>query len=141
MKFDILVDRILKESNVIKLRGNNPSPKVDEYKNIVYSWGKLNPMNESEVLIDNCLLILKNSFNKIHIEHIRSLPEFRNQGHASKLLKRLVDLADKMNIKMTLFTDQTDQEGLPEHSLIDWYKRYGFEYEDEEGELMIRYPR
>ena len=141
MKFDALVDRILNESNVIRLRGNNTSPKVDEYKNIVYSWGTPNPMNDKEVLIDNCLLSLKNSFGRIYIEHIRSLPEFRNQGHASKLLKRLVDLADKMNVKLTLFADQTDNEGLSVHSLIDWYKKYGFEYKEEDDGLMIRYPR
>ena len=140
MKFDIIVDRILKESNVSKLRGKSQNPKVIEYKDIVYSWGKINPMKDNEVLIDNCLLILKNAFNDIYIEHIRSLPEFKNKGYASKLLKRLVDLADKMNIRLTLFAEQTE-EGLSEHSLIDWYKRYGFEYQDEKGGLMIRYPR
>jgi hypothetical protein len=57
MKFDILVDCILNESNGIKLRGKSQNPKVIEYKDMVYSWGKINPMNDREVLIDNCLLI------------------------------------------------------------------------------------
>lgn len=140
MKFDKLVDRILIESNIIKL-GKFDNTKLLEYKKIVYSWGEINPMNEREVLIDNCLLSLKNSFNNIYIEHIRCLPEFRNKGYASKLLKRLTDLADKMHIKLTLFTDQTDQQGLSVQYLIDWYKRHGFEYKDEEDGLMIRYPR
>jgi GNAT superfamily N-acetyltransferase len=144
MKFDILVDCILKESNIIKLRSKSQNPKVIEYKDIVYSWGKLNPINDREVLIDNCLLILQVSFNGIYIEHIRSLPQFKNKGYASKLLRRLTDLADKMIIRLTLHPQLTDSQGqgLPKDDLINWYKRYGFEYPDEDSDYeMIRYPR
>ncbi len=140
MKFDILVDRILNESNIIKLRGKNQNPKVIEYKDIVYSWGTLNPLNDKEVLVDNCLLILQIGFNSIYIEHIKSLPEFKNKGYASNLLKRLTDLADKMKIKLTLHPHPTDNQsdGLSQDSLIDWYERYGFEHSDDE---MIYYPK
>lgn len=145
MKFDILIDRIINESGVIKLRGKSKNPKDIEYKDIVYSWGKLNPYNDREVLIDNnCLLRLQVSFNSVYIEHIRSLPEFKNKGYASKLLKRLVDLADKMNVRLTLHPQPTDNQGqgLSMDDLINWYKRYGFEYPDEDSDYeMIRYPK
>jgi len=144
MKFDILVDRILTESNIIKLRGKSQNPKVIEYKDIVYSWGTMNPMNNREVLIDNCLLRLQVSFNGIYIEHIRSLPQFKNKGYASKLLGRLTELADKMNVRLTLHPKPTDNQGngLSKDSLIDWYRRYGFEYPNEDSDYeMLRYPR
>ena len=144
MKFDILVDRILTESNIIKLRGKSKNPKDIEYKDIVYSWGKLNPLNDREVLIDDCLLILQIGFNNIYIEHIRSLPEFKNKGYASRLLKRLIDLADKMSVRLTLHPQPTDNrgQGLSMDDLINWYKRYGFNYPDEDSDYeMIRYPR
>ena len=69
MKFDVLIDRIINESGVIKLRGKSKNPKDIEYKDIVYSWGKINPYNDREVLIDNnCLLKLQVSFNSVYIE-------------------------------------------------------------------------
>ena len=88
---------------------------------------KLNPYNDREVLIDNnCLLRLQVSFNSVYIEHIRSLPEFKNKGYASKLLKRLVDLADKMNVRLTLHPQPTDNQGqgLSMDDLINWYKNH-----------------
>jgi ribosomal protein S18 acetylase RimI-like enzyme len=140
MKFDVLINRIINESGVIKLRGKSQNPKVIEYKNIVYSWGVTNPISDKEVLIDNCLLKLEVGFNGIYIEHIRTLPEFKNKGYASRLLKKLIDLADKMNIKLSLHAKQTNEEGLSIKSLKDWYKRYGFEYKEYEDGEMIRYP-
>ena len=140
MEFDILVDRILGESNIIKLRGKDQNPKVLEYKNIVYSWGKPNPYSENEVLIDNCLLKLQVNFKGIYIEHIRVLTQFKGRGYASKILKRLVDLADEMNIRLSLSATQTDREGLSDESLKNWYKRYGFEDGEYEDGEMIRYP-
>jgi len=144
MKFNLLVDRILNESNVIKLGGIGLYKKLSDYKHRVYSWGEINPLNNREVLIDNCLLSLVVSFNVIYIEHVRTLPEFKNKGYASRLLKRLVDLADKMNVRLTLHPQPTDNQGqgLSTDDLIDWYKRYGFEYPDENSDYeMIRYPR
>ena len=59
-------------------------------------------------------------------------------------LRRLTDLADKMIVRLTLHSQPTDNQGqgLSTDDLIKWYKRYGFEYPDEDSDYeLIRYPK
>jgi hypothetical protein len=49
-----------------------------------------------------------------------------------------------MIVRLTLHSQPTDNQGqgLSTDDLIKWYKRYGFEYPDEDSDYeLIRYPK
>jgi hypothetical protein len=120
--------------SVIKLTPSDPNVKT--YLSEVSSWGKENPFNYNEYIIDNVKLELSNARDKVRINFIGSISP--KKGDGTKLMNRLIELADKMNIKLSLSPDVVGDEGIKDiRKLIGWYKRFGFK-----GGLdgMIRIP-
>ena len=66
----------------------------------------------------------------IFIDYIRVPNNKQGKGYASKLLKRLLDYADKrsMLVQLEVPEETYDDTGLTIEELDTWYKRYGFEY-------------
>lgn len=70
------------------------------------------------------------------IESVTS--ENKNQGHASKVMTKLCELADKNGVSLTLqpvsYTDYGETEGgLGMDDLIMWYEKFGFELDYDTG--------
>ena len=58
------------------------------------------------------------------ITRINVPKEFRNKGYGTKLLKLILDDADRDMI--TLQLEPSPSDGLNYKQLVAWYKRYGF---------------
>lgn len=80
------------------------------------------------------------------IERIVTAPEGRNKGSASKALDELTEAADKAGLTLQLeptpFRSLIGKgESLNKGSLIEWYKKYGFEQKTEGSDaILIRKP-
>lgn len=73
-------------------------------------------------------------FNRLKVEQ-----KFRGQGLATKMLKRMVELAD--TIKATIICDINPYGDLNYDQLYKLYKKFGFEdYQFEEYKGLVRYP-
>lgn len=75
--------------------------------------------------------------------------QFRGKGIGTRLLKQILDDADKEGVILVLWPQASD--GLPTYILEEWYKRYGFKWEKmgrfgkcssvSSSNAMIREPR
>ena len=63
----------------------------------------------------------------------------RNKGNASFVLDKIVQASDLTNTTIQLIPQQMDKKGLTEKQLIEWYKKRGFEF-NEDGIVMERKP-
>lgn len=70
--------------------------------------------------------------SRINVPHLH-----RGKGLGSKLLKMITDDADKEGI--ILFLSPVPTGGLDYDDLCEWYKRNGFDW-DEERPIMVRRP-
>lgn len=85
--------------------------------------------------------------DEIIISTIYTPPSERGSGSASKLLKQIIEIADKNSVKLKLepmsVTEliKDNEEFISNKKLSDWYKRYGFEQiEKGSDSWLIRYP-
>ena len=120
--------------SVIRLSPRDPN--IKSYITEVELWGTKNPLNNKQNLIDNVKLELSDARDRVRINFIGSISP--KQGDGTRLMNRLIELADRMNIKLALSPDMVGEEGIKDiRKLIGWYKRFGFE-----GGLdrMIRIP-
>jgi len=80
----------------------------------------------------------------IHISSIISFDK-KNAGQASQALKWLCDLADKHQVKMELIAEPIKNAGsqngvsLTKSQLMSWYKRYGFQPDEDDSDSMTRF--
>jgi hypothetical protein len=63
----------------------------------------------------------------------------RNKGNASILLDKIIQASDLTNTTIQLIPQQMDENGLTEKQLIEWYKKRGFEFNEDEI-VMERKP-
>ena len=63
----------------------------------------------------------------------------RNKGNASVVLDKIVQASDLTNTTIQLIPQQMDKNGLTEKQLIEWYKKRGFEFNEDEI-VMERKP-
>lgn len=99
-------------------------PKINEYIKIVHSWGSPSPYSGREFIIDNCILDLRNHWNKAHISFISALE--KNKKHGTNLMLRLIRLADEMSVTLSLNPDPVGKDSMHYKRLIEWYKTFGF---------------
>jgi len=65
--------------------------------------------------------------DSIEVTTIWTDPSQRRQGHASKLLKRICELADKVGVELSLRAEPKDSKiDLNQGQLVAWYGRCGF---------------
>ncbi|TLX16058.1 GNAT family N-acetyltransferase [Rhizobium sp. MHM7A] len=63
----------------------------------------------------------------IFVTYLQVSPLIRRSGIATKMLSKLVEQADKLNVRMVLNATPMDDNNCPSHKeLVDFYERYGF---------------
>lgn len=121
------------------------SDKTDQFIDIIYNATHRNPLNDREFILGDAAFTMQSGSQEdsIHINDIRTFDP--GKGHASNILKLLTSTADKLGITLDLTASQYGETGLSVQDLINWYKRYGFEvqqnfFQDDSAE-MIRKPK
>jgi GNAT superfamily N-acetyltransferase len=105
---------------MIKLRDilNEANSTIGE----VASFEKLLQTKYSHVL-DGLSFYYDAFSDGIFISDIYIKEQFRRQGWGSKIMKEIVDFADKKNMPISLIPVA---DGIPTHKLIKFYKQFGF---------------
>ncbi len=64
------------------------------------------------------------------------------KGHATEIMERITDAADKYNIRIFLGATPLDKK-IDRESLVSWYEKFGFEteHDDYETNEMVRFPK
>jgi GNAT superfamily N-acetyltransferase len=63
----------------------------------------------------------------IQLSMIKTTPSERRQGNASKLLKKICELANRVGVTLSLRAEPKDAKtDLDQQQLIAWYSRHGF---------------
>lgn len=76
--------------------------------------------------------------NSVHLKEIITLEDMGKKGYGDYIMKQLTSMADKMNIRLTLFAVPLNHQGvkIPKSKLVKFYKRHGFK--DLQGDFMER---
>jgi GNAT superfamily N-acetyltransferase len=64
------------------------------------------------------------------------------KGYASEVMERIINAADKYNVRISLGIQPLDGK-INREDLISWYEKYGFEAEHDDYETsdMVRFPK
>jgi hypothetical protein len=142
---------LLTEKSIDMSDTENPNkklkPKLDAFMAEYRSISERNPLNPrmqywymGKVDDEDCLVLTDlNIFDgAISFNTIQTVPRdtCEKKGFASKVMNQIVALADKHQVPMTLSAVPFGQKSLGEKELESWYRRAGFDREDEYEELM-----
>lgn len=110
---------------------SNPANLIKALKDI-RSLGYPNPLNSREIVIDNSVIVEISVFDKrLHFSSIYSLD--RGQGNASRVMQKIVDIADKHRVTIALtpkpYGGKNGSPILTKSQLVTFYKKYGFKPE------------
>ena len=95
--------KVKTKANEIIIREYTPSNPADIDKAVkaIEKLGVRNPMNSSEIIIDNSVVIeIRNWDKRLWFSSLYSIE--RGQGNASKVMQKIVDIADKYKVTMAL---------------------------------------
>lgn len=105
--------------------------KISDEKDIVAAIKKIrslgisNPFLPGETIIDDNVKLEVTKFDgALWISSISTME--RSKGDASKVLKKVCDIADEYNVIIRMSPEPYGNKGLTKNQLIRWYKRYGF---------------
>jgi len=122
----------------IIIREYTPSNPADIDKAIkeIEKLGIRNPMNSKEIIIDNSVIIeIINWDKRLWFSSLYSIE--RGEGNASKVMQKIIDIADKYKVTIALdphpFGTSTGRLNRP--LLINFYKKFGFEFETGEEDF------
>ena len=141
----LLVEKSIKISDT-ENSNKELRPKLDAFMAEYYSMSKQNPINPSiqywymgEVDGADCLVLTDVNIwdGAISFNSIQTVPRdtCEKKGFASKVMKQIVSLADEHQVPMSLEAIPFGQETLSAKELESWYRRAGFNREDEYEEL------
>ena len=133
----------------ISLSSHSPQDlrsKLDAFMAEYRSISERNPLNPriqywymGKVDDEDCLVLTDlNIFDgAISFNTIQTVPRdtYEKKGFASKVMNQIAALADKHQVPMTLDAVPFGQKSLGEKELESWYRRAGFDREDEYEEL------
>lgn len=68
-------------------------------------------------------------------------PDYRGQGIAHRILRRLVETADDVNCGMALYHEPFGEQGLQKDELEAFYNRHGFQRHETTPGGLYRFPR
>ena len=117
----------------IILREYTPSNPADIDKAIreIEKLGVRNPINPKEIVIDDSVIIeVQNWDKRLWFSSLYSID--KGQGNASKVMKKIMDIADKYKVTVALDPHPfgTGTGKLTRDQLVKFYKKFGFEFED-----------
>ncbi len=105
----------------------------------IQKLGYRNPLNPREIIIDETVCIEIVIFDRqLHLSSIRSLN--KGQGNASKIMQKIVDIADKYKVTIDLDPEpfSNGEDILSKSQLVKFYKKFGFKLEKGGGGGMER---
>ena len=134
-----------------EVNDNNPSD-FDGFMAEYDSMSKPNPLNPSlnswymgKKDDTDCLVLtdLSEWDGAIHVGSIQTVPPnvCEGQGFASQVMNKLVNLADKHEVPMSLDPAPFGSEKLGVKELMQWYHRAGFSPNDDRGGEWWRNPK
>jgi hypothetical protein len=127
---------------------NEDIDKMIEFVRKFYATGHQNPIGRGVVfgLKDKgksamVKVELTPKVNDVHLTEIITLEDMGKRGFGDYVMKSLTDLADKMDIPLTLFAVPLQHQGvkIPKAKLVAFYKRHGFKTKS--GDFMERKPK
>ncbi len=74
----------------------------------------------------------------MNLDLIKTEKDARGKGYASKVMNIITESADKFGVNMELDAIPQDNEGLSRTELINFYKKFGFEFIGEYGMDFMR---
>jgi GNAT superfamily N-acetyltransferase len=131
----------------IRLRGRGPSPAVERLLRDFAEASFPNPLgsaerNERVLKGIDALVRLEPDGRKVFVAEVRALRP--RQGVGTRAMQFLTDLADKHGVQLALFPHPFGTAQMEVGALVNFYRRFGFQYADEDGEAgdeMVRFPR
>lgn len=122
-RYEGMISDLMKLSEPQDWRGFNSSEKVSLH----FFGGKVKVVLEF------------NSFDPyMNLDLIKTEKEARGQGYATKVMNLITKSANKFGVNMELDAIPQDNEGLSRADLIEFYKRFGFEFIGEYGMDFMR---
>lgn len=122
-RYEGMISDLMKLSEPQDWRGFNSSEKAS----LLFFGGKVKVVLEF------------NSFDPyMNLDLIKTEKEARGQGYATKVMNLITKSADKFGVNMELDAIPQDNEGLSRADLIEFYKRFGFEFIGEYGMDFMR---
>lgn len=120
---------MIKLKNIIKEYTPSDPVALDKALKDIRNLGYPNPINSSEIVIDNSVTVEIGVFDKrLWFSSIYSMD--RSQGNAGKVMQKIVDIADKHGVTIALtpkpFGGKSGSPILTKSQLVAFYKRYGF---------------
>jgi hypothetical protein len=114
--------------------------QCEKYMEAVRAMGYPNPFCPQETIIDEKVALNLRFFDgAVWIRSIRALET--GHGHGSSVLQTLVDMADRMGVKIRLNAVPIGREGPKAKKLQQWYRGFGFAGKGEELERPPREPK
>jgi hypothetical protein len=94
----------------------------------IRTLGYTNPFDSREIVVGNIAVIEvfkdNNRPNTIHLSSIRTVEP--GKGNASKVLEKLLSMARKNKVSISLSPVKFGNKGLSSADLKKWYTRHGF---------------
>jgi len=142
----IRLKNLLKESKLIMIREYTPSnpANIDKAIRDIEKLGIRNPINSKEIIIDNSVFVeISNWDKRLWFSSLHSMD--RGQGNATRVMQKIVDIADKYNVTIALDAVPfgTGENRMSRSQLVKFYKKFGFAFEDGEEDFgdMERVPK
>lgn len=111
-----------------------------QYVERVRSMGYVNPFFDRETVIDNAVGVDLSVFNGVvHLSTVRALT--KGKGDGTRVMKRLMDLADEMGVTLEGIVEPFGQGGMSKTALMRWYKSFGFVKKYRHGDEIVRRPK
>jgi hypothetical protein len=122
----------------IILREYTPSNPADIDKAIkeIEKLGVRNPLNPKEIVIDDSVIIEVSNWDKrLWFSSLYSID--KGKGNATVVMKKIMDIADKYKVNVALDPHPfgTGTGRLNRAQLVNFYKKFGFEFEDGEEDF------
>jgi len=122
------------KSVLLEYTPSDPS-NIDKAINDISSLGYRNPLNPSEIVIDDKVIIEVSNWDKrLWISSLKSIE--KKEGNATKVMTTICKIADKHNVTIALdpVLYGKDKNKLNYKQLVNFYKKFGFKFEEgEEG--------
>jgi len=130
--------KVKENFNGIILREYTPSNPADIDKAIreIEKLGVRNPLNPKEIVIDDSVIIeVQNWDKRLWFSSLYSTD--RGKGNASRVMKKIMDIIDKYKVTAALDPSPfgTGTNRLNRSQLINFYKKFGFEFEEGEEDF------
>jgi hypothetical protein len=109
---------------------SNPA-NIDKAIREIEKLGIRNPVNPKEIIIDDSVFIeISNWDKRLWFSSLHSMD--RGHGNASRVMQKIVDIADKYNVTIALDAVPygTGTGRLSRSQLVKFYKKFGFKFED-----------